>query len=172
VVPAAGLDLGATGKAFAADLLAVTLHREFGGPVLAGVGGDLRVEGGDAAYPVVAGHTREEVSHDRVFATMTLRRGGLATSSVRARRWRRAGRAWHHVINPWTGRPTGGPWASVTAWGHTAVAANTASTAALVLGEDALGWLEQRCVAALLVGHDESVVRTRAWSESDLESGP
>ena len=39
----AALDLGATGKAFAADLVALTLEDAFDVPVLVGVGGDVRV---------------------------------------------------------------------------------------------------------------------------------
>ncbi|MBD3785086.1 MAG: FAD:protein FMN transferase, partial [Micrococcales bacterium] len=52
----------------------------------------------------------------------------------------------------------------VTALGHTAAAANTASTAAVVLGEQALAWLTDRGVAARLVAHDGRVATTPAWT--------
>jgi thiamine biosynthesis lipoprotein len=95
--------------------------------------------------------------------------GGLATSSVSARRWRRGGRQWHHVVDPRTGLPTRGPVRTVTALGRTAAAANTATTASVVLGDAAYGWLVERDVAARLVGHDGCVVRTPAWSASGIE---
>ena len=95
--------------------------------------------------------------------------GGLATSSVSARRWRRGGRQWHHVVDPRTGLPADGPWRTVTALGRTAAAANAATTASIVLGEAAEEWLVDRGVAARLVGHDGRVVRTPAWTTSHIE---
>ena len=43
------------------------------------------------------------------------------------------------------------------------VAANTASTAAIVLGEDAPRWLDNAGVAARLVRPDSGVVLTGGW---------
>ena len=67
------------------------------------------------------------------------------------------------VLDPRTGLPAQSPWRTVTATGSTCVAANTASTAALVLGPDAVGWLERRTVPARLVPEDGDVVRTGSW---------
>ncbi len=89
--------------------------------------------------------------------------GGLATSSVTARRWVRAGAAWHHVLDPRTGRPAVGPWLAVTAYGACAADANTATTAALVLGGDAPDWLSDRGVGARLLASDGSIRRTPLW---------
>ena len=50
-------------------------------------------------------------------------------------------------------------WRTVTATGPTCVAANTASTAAVVLGADAPSWLDERGVAARLVAADGRTVR-------------
>ena len=57
----------------------------------------------------------------------------------------------------------------MTAWGRTAVAANTASTAAVVLGDDAWPWLLARDVAARLVDVDGRVRTTPAWDASGFE---
>jgi len=51
----------------------------------------------------------------------------------------------------------------VTCAGTSAVAANTASTAAVVLGHDAPAWLTTHDVAARLVATDGTVVRTGGW---------
>ena len=59
--------------------------------------------------------------------------------------------------------PLDGPWRTATATGPTSVAANVATTAALVLGEDAVPWLEERGVDARLVDRDGRVVRTGRW---------
>ncbi|MEO3936456.1 FAD:protein FMN transferase [Dermatophilaceae bacterium Soc4.6] len=170
------LDLGATGKAFAADLAAVAVEEAFGVPVVVGVGGDVRVAGsphewGGPAYDLVLGETLADLEPGGVQTRLTLRGGGLATSSTVARRWRRGGRQWHHLLDPRTGAPASGPWRTVTALGQTAAAANTASTAAVVLGDDALPWLDERGVAARLVDRSGSVARTPAWVASGVEHG-
>ncbi|MGL5928818.1 MAG: FAD:protein FMN transferase [Dermatophilaceae bacterium] len=170
VPPGVALDLGATGKGLAADLAALTVARELRAPVLVGVGGDLRVAGPSAAaHRVVVGHSRADLAAGGERAEVTLRHGGLATSSTSARRWRKGGRQWHHLVDPRTGAPATGPWRTVTALGHTAAAANTASTAAVVLGGAAPGWLARRRVAARLVADDGRVVRTPAWDAAGIE---
>lgn len=170
------LDLGATGKAFAADLVALAVAHELQSPVLVSVGGDVRVAApGDdpsreaPAYPVVLGHNLTAIDSGVGLVRVSLRGGGLATSSTSARRWARAGRQWHHLVDPRTGAPAAGPLRTVTAAGRTAVAANTASTAAIVLGEDAWPWLLERDVAARLVDADGRVRTTPAWETSGIE---
>ena len=168
----ASLDLGATGKAFAADLVALTVAVECRAPVLVSVGGDVRVvdpDGGGPAYPVVVGHSVADLAAGGESARVTLRDGGIATSSTSARRWRRGGRQWHHLVDPRTGHPTAGPVRTVTALGHTAAAANTATTAAIVLGDDAWDWLLEHDVAARLVDDEGRVTRTPAWTASLIE---
>ncbi len=164
------LDLGATGKAFAADVVATDLASTLGIAVAMSVGGDVRVAG-PAATPGF-GVTVAEVPGDLEADTepqvvLDLVGGGVATSTLRARRWRHRGVLWHHLLDPSTGLPVDGPWRSVSALGHTCTAANTATTAALVCGDGALAWLEARGVAALLTGRDGQSVATRAWC--DLE---
>ncbi|MGL4745851.1 MAG: FAD:protein FMN transferase [Dermatophilaceae bacterium] len=170
IPPGVALDLGATGKAFAADLAALTVARQVDGPVLVGVGGDLRVAGTTTEHRVVLGHSLADLADGGDRAEVTLRQGGLATSSTSARRWRRGGRQWHHLVDPRTGAPTTGPWRTVTALGHTAAAANTASTAAVVLGVAAPDWLAHRQIAARLVADDGRVVRTPAWDAAGIET--
>ena len=49
------------------------------------------------------------------------------------------------------------------------VDANTASTAAVVLGAEAIGWLAERDLPARLVAVDGSVVTVCGWPEHVLE---
>lgn len=160
-VPAGtSLDLGATGKAFAADLVAATLAGELTGSALVSVGGDLAVSRPDGEPWAVAVSERPGEAGEIVW----LEQGGLATSSTRVRRWRRAGTAYHHLLDPRTGAPAPVVWTTASCAGRTAVAANTASTAAIVLGDEATGWLSGHDVAARLVAADGSVVHTGGWS--------
>jgi thiamine biosynthesis lipoprotein len=159
-VPAGtALDLGATGKAFAADLVAATLSGELTASAIVSVGGDLAVARPDGhTWPVKV----SEVP-GRPGVLVWLERGGLATSSTRVRRWTRGGTAYHHLLDPRTGAPAQETWSPVTCLGTTAVAANTASTAAIVLGHDAPAWLSAHDVAGRLVAADGAVVRTGGW---------
>ncbi|QKE86044.1 FAD:protein FMN transferase [Arthrobacter sp. NEB 688] len=173
VPPGASLDLGATGKAWAADLAALTVVDELEVPVLVSVGGDVRLHSPDPstmpAQPIRLGHNLADLDAGGDTLTVHVGAGGVATSSVSARCWRRGGRQWHHIVDPRTGAPAGGPWRTVTALGHTACAANTASTASVVLGDDAEAWLTDHAVAARLVAHDGSVTTTPAWRAAHLE---
>lgn len=174
-VPAGtALDLGATGKAFAADLVAARVAAT-GTACIVSLGGDVAVgvppddAGADGAGRVDWPVAVAERPGDPVQQTVLVDHGGLATSSVVHRRWRDGADGVHHLLDPRTGRPARGPWRTVSVVAPDAVAANTASTAAIVLGAAAPGWLADRDLAARLVGHDGRVVRVAGWpADGDL----
>ena len=154
------LDLGSTGKAWAADLVAAAYEQELGASAIVSVGGDVRIAGpGTDPWPIAVSERPGEDADTLV----TLDRGGLATSSTQVRRWSRGGVRRHHLLDPRTGWPAQEVWRTVTATGATCTAANTASTAAVVLGHEAVTWLESHGVAARLVGTDGEVRTTGAW---------
>lgn len=159
------LDLGATGKAFAADLIATAFQSSLSGAAVISVGGDLRVLRAETAPWPIAISTRPGEPAEE---TVALGSGGLATSSTQVRRWHRAGARRHHLLDPRTGLPVEEYWTTVTATGPSAVAANVAATAALVLGPAAPAWLHERAVTARLVGTDGSVRRTGCWPQEPV----
>ena len=69
----------------------------------------------------------------------------------------------HHIIDPATGLPSDGPWRTATVVAGTCVDANIASTAAIVMGEGAIQWLEKSRLAARLVDREGSVHRLAGW---------
>jgi thiamine biosynthesis lipoprotein len=153
------LDLGATTKAYVADHAARALSLRYDTAVMVELGGDLAVAG---VRP--DGWCIQVAEHEGGDGQLVLvRHGGLATSTTTVRRWRRGGRAMHHVIDPRTAAPAAGPWRTVSVAAPCAVAANVASTAAIILGDDARDWLEGRGLAARLVGVDGAVVTTSDW---------
>ena len=89
--------------------------------------------------------------------------GGLATSSTAVRRWRRGGRAYHHVLDPRTGLPAEPVWRSVTVTAASCVDANTASTAAVVRGRGAPDWLAALGLPSRLVDATGAVHRVAGW---------
>ncbi len=157
----AALDLGSVGKAWASDVAAATVHSLLGVGVLTSLGGDVAVSGSDS-WPI---EVRERPDAERADELLWLTGGGLATSSTQVRRWHQRGAQRHHVVDPRTGLPAAEVWRTVTATGPTCVAANAAATAAIVLGVEAVAWLEGRGVDARLVASDGHVVRLGVWPE-------
>ena len=160
------LDLGATCKAWAADLIVAAIAAQFDGTVVLSLGGDIAVAGPDG-WPVAITETIDDPAGAEV---VHLPFGGLATSSTAARQWIRGGVVRHHLIDPRTGEPTAGRWRTVTATGATCLAANTASTAAIVLGDRAVGWLSDRDIPARLVNTSGRIVRTQRWPQPEAAS--
>ncbi len=159
------LDLGSIGKAWTADLIATAIEEELGEPALVSLGGDLRVAAPDGGPWQVA---ISEEPDGRVEQLVTVVHGGLATSSTRVRRWSHHGAVRHHLLDPRTGAPVIARWRTVTATGPSCVAANTAATAAVVLGEDAPAWLGRHGVAARLVGQEGALRTIGGWPRQNV----
>ncbi len=166
----AQLDLGATAKAQAADRCAETAAGRLGCGVLVSLGGDIAVAG---LAPQEGWQVRVTDDHaappDAAGQTVTIRSGGLATSSTTVRAWQQDGRPVHHIIDPATGEPARVCWRTVTVAAGTCLDANTASTAAIVRGEPARRWLAEAGLPARLVRPDGSAETTPGWPE---ETGP
>jgi thiamine biosynthesis lipoprotein len=164
-----GLDLGATAKAWAADVVAETLAERLGSTVVVSLGGDVRVAGPGRPRWTVRITEHPGAAPDADDDAEVVLRGGLATSTTVVRRWGgapgapAASQPRHHLLDPRTGMPTSGAYRTVTAAGATCLAANTASTAALVLGSAAPAWLARHRVAARLVAQDSRVSTVGAW---------
>jgi thiamine biosynthesis lipoprotein ApbE len=161
------LDLGATAKAWAADRAAERIAAELGCGVLVNLGGDIAVAG-----PTPAGGWRIRVQDITgrpedppvgPSAVVAIRSGGLATSSTAARRWRRGGDVLHHILDPRSGLPAAPVWRTVSVAAATCTDANTASTAAVIRGEAAPGWLAGLGLAARLVAESGAVLTVGGW---------
>jgi thiamine biosynthesis lipoprotein len=154
-----GLDLGASGKAWAADRCARAVSEELGISVLVECGGDIATSG-RAEWPVRV--ALDENSDD--WQDVLLRDGGLATSGTSARKWRRGGVEIHDIIDPRTGAPAQTHWAMVTVAAASCLEANAAATAALILGTQAIAWLDSCRLPARLMALDGGVETTGGWA--------
>lgn len=167
------LDLGSTGKALASDLAAAAALRAMGGGgVLVSLGGDIAVAG-DAppgGWLVQASEDSAGEISD-VEETISLTSGGIATSGTNVRRWIRGDTVLHHIVDPATGLPVDSCWRTATVAAGSCVDANLASTAAIVMSNRAPRWLEERQMAARLVGTDGRVARVAGWP-SEAKSKP
>ena len=163
------LDLGATAKALAADRAARLAAAAAGCGVLVNLGGDLSTVGtpppGGWRVAVTDDHAGPAAPGTPVVSVLG---GGMATSGTTVRAWVRGGRARHHIIDPATGDSAPEVWRTVTVAADDCVDANTASTAAVVLGERAVDWLRGTGLPARLVRADGSVRRLGGWPEDRL----
>ncbi|MDQ2910185.1 MAG: FAD:protein FMN transferase, partial [Actinomycetota bacterium] len=127
--------------------------RLLGGPGFVSAGGDLATRGEiDVALPRGA--------------TVRLVSGGLATSGRTRRRWLRGGEEQHHLLDPVTGRPAGGPWEEVTVCGASCLAADVAAKAAYLRGDDGPRWLDERGLPGRFVGAGGTVHENLRWRAS------
>ena len=153
VARAAGvvLDFGGVGKGWTADWVV-----EAGLATVVAAGGDIRSIDPDTVVPV-------DVGDGVIGARVVLGIGALATSSTLRRSWKVAGRQVSHLIDPRTGAPVESPVVTATALAASAVEAEAAAKAVLILGEDGLAWAAERpwVKAAMVVWNDGSIYSTR-----------
>ena len=173
VRPGVEIDLGSTGKGLASDLAAAAALAAIragsdgvGGGVLVSLGGDITVGGTapDGGWRILIAEDSETPS-DAAGEVVAIETGAIATSSTTVRRWRRGDRTLHHLIDPRTGGSVDSPWRTATVAAPTCVDANTAATAAIVMGAGAIAWLEAARLPARLVALDGTVTRLNGWPE-------
>ena len=178
------LDLGATAKALAADRAAIRIAVSLNCGTVVNLGGDIRAAGvpPDEGWRIGIVDNREfdgaeagdgpatpgPPAWDAVVAICD---GGLATSSTKVRAWSRGTTPLHHIIAPGTGMPADSCWRTVSVAAATCVDANTASTAAIIRGERAPGWLAGQRLPARLVGHGGEVVTVAGWPAGTASEG-
>jgi thiamine biosynthesis lipoprotein len=160
------LDLGATAKAFTADRIAADVADRLGTGVLVNLGGDIATEG-----PAPSGGwqiTVQDLPEDPA-GQVALRAGwALATSSTQRRTWVVEGERRHHIIDPMSGRPAAPVWRTVSVAAPSALTANTYSTAAVVLGEEAVAELSAIGLPARAVTAQGRVITLNGWPEDAL----
>lgn len=130
--PGVRIDTGGTGKGLAAD--AVARRLEGYSRFVVDCGGDIAVGGEDALrrpYEIEVQHPLTgEIVH-----RLSLGRGGIATSGLDVRVWRRPDGAFaHHLLDPSTGEPAWTGLIGATAVGDSALEAETIAKQAVLLG--------------------------------------
>ncbi|MCZ7569723.1 MAG: FAD:protein FMN transferase [Ardenticatenaceae bacterium] len=129
------LDLGGIAKGYTADAVARFLRRH--GPALVDAGGDICALGRPPGEPAWRIGVASPFEPEQDLARLQLSDAACATSTTVKRRWQRAGRHYHHILDPRTNRPAESDLVSVTVVAPTAAAAEVHAKVALVLGRDA-----------------------------------
>jgi thiamine biosynthesis lipoprotein len=158
------LDLGATAKALAADRAARRIEKELVVGALVNLGGDVAVAGktppGGWRIRVTDDHRKHAAADGE---TVSICSGGLATSSTTVRRWSAGEREAHHIVDPRLGTSAVVVWRTASVAAASCVDANTASTAAIIRGDEAPAWLDGLRLPSRLVRRDGSVQRVGGW---------
>src|SRR5665213_1452568 len=160
--PPCSLDLGASAKALVVDLVADDVAPS--GGVVVELGGDVAVRGEGPQGPWAIA-----VSHSLVLdgnePRISMRRGGIATSSTASRTWRVGEHTVNHIVDPRTGRCAQGLYTTATVSASDCVLANSFATAALLWNEDASYHIAQAGWSARLVRGDGSLDFVGGWPE-------
>ncbi|MHB8234504.1 MAG: FAD:protein FMN transferase [Solirubrobacteraceae bacterium] len=132
--PGVRFDTGGTGKGLAADAVA---HRLRGYTrFVVDCGGDVAVGGVGAQVDPVAIEVEHPLTGESVH-TLSVARGGVATSGLNVRIWKRAdGSFAHHLLDPSSGQPVWSGLIGATALAPTTLEAETLSKLALLKGAD------------------------------------
>ena len=167
IPPGTWLDLGATAKAWAADWAAARIAARLGCGVLVSLGGDVaacgdpprggwRIRVQDTSGPV-ADHAAGPA------AVVSIVSGGLATSGAGAVRWRHGGDVLQHILRPLASGPAAPAWRTASVTAASCAEASTASTAAIIRGSAAVGWLSGLGLPARLVDTAGRVAVVAGW---------
>jgi thiamine biosynthesis lipoprotein len=153
--PGTRFDPGGIGKGMAGDMVAASLQAAGAEAVQVELGGDVRVAGpswSDGPWQVQLDDPHHGQSCP---ATISLAGGGVATSSVLRRRWRRGDVDVHHLIDANTGRSAVTDLDAVTIVGPTLWWAEVVAKVVLIRGS-ARGrhLLEEFGMSGVLVGRD------------------
>ncbi len=144
------LDVAGIAKGWMAQRL-VSHYASTHPALLVQLGGDVVVTAPiDDPWCIAIDHPFDSVP----VAHIALSEGAVMTSSVYSRRWQRAGRPVHHIIDPRSGMPAQSDVATATVIATDAAYAEAGAKVAVILGIDAgLAWLTARGLPALVVDH-------------------
>jgi thiamine biosynthesis lipoprotein len=158
------IDLGASAKALVADLVADDVAPR--GGVVVELGGDVAVRGNGPEGPWAIA-VSDSLSITGREPRISLRHGGIATSSTTTRIWTVNGDVVNHVIDPRTGTYARGLYTTASVTAGDCVTANAFATAAL-LWEDAVYHIAQAGWSARLVRADGAIEFVGGWPPDEV----
>ena len=152
--PGLMIDTGGTGKGLCADAVPIRLRAT---PDLSSTAAATSRSAGVGAQLQARTRSSRAPPDRRPIGSIKVARGGIATSGLNVRIWRRADGGYaHHLLDPSTGSPVWSGLVGATALGDTALEAETLSKMALLLGpEGARGVLAEH---GGVIVHDDGEV--------------
>lgn len=139
------LDFGGIGKEYAVDSCCEKAKVVSSVPTLVNLGGDIGVTGPKKDK------SPWKIEVDQSVETLSLFRGGVATSGDKNKYVMQGDKKLSHLLNPKTGWPVEGAPRSVTVVASTCVEAGALSTLALLQGKNAERFLKQEATAYKII---------------------
>jgi thiamine biosynthesis lipoprotein len=170
-IRAARLTDGAVDPTVGTAMCQLAIASRLGCGVLVSLGGDIAV-GGVAPEGGFSVGIADICGDPSAPVAVSILSGGLATSGIANRHSTFGGHPVHHLIGPATGLSADSPWRTVSVAAGSCVDANTASTAAMVMGEMVVPWLEQERLPARLVRLDGSTLTVAGWPPQPSATAP
>ena len=137
------IDLGGIGKGWIVEKAAALLSQTTNACAVS-AGGDILFRGYPGEGTLWQVRIEDPWDPAREVARLEVGPGAIATSSVVKRSWVQSGVRRHHLIDPRTGEPTQGDWASVTVLAPEITTAEVYAKALLIGGETQLQRLLSR----------------------------
>lgn len=164
-LPGMELDFGGFGKEYAADRAAAVLNGQGIEHALVNLGGDVHVLGPHGMPDAVGQPWQVAIARPRPggegpLASLSVSRGGVATSGDYERFFERDGRRYCHVLDPRTGWPVEGC-QSISVLAANTTTAGALSTIAMLKGAGAIEWLDGQGANYLAVKADGETVSCR-----------
>jgi thiamine biosynthesis lipoprotein len=150
------IDFGGYGKEYAADRAAEICHEHGISAGLVDLGGDVRIVGPHPDGSSWEIGIRDPRQASGAAASISLDEGGIATSGDYQRFMVVDGRRYGHILDPRSGWPAEG-FASVSVVASRCLVAGTASTIAILKGEQGAAWLGDVDLPNLCIGVDGKV---------------
>jgi thiamine biosynthesis lipoprotein len=153
------IDLGGIAKGWIVEKAAEQLARSAGACAVS-AGGDILFRGLPSEGALWQVRIEDPWNPAQEVARLEVGPGAIATSSVVKRSWIQGGVRRHHLIDPRTGEPARGDWASVTVLAPEIMTAEVYAKALLLGGEVRLGWLlsQRPEISYIVVKSDGSVI--------------
>jgi FAD:protein FMN transferase len=152
--PEMQLDLGGIAKGWIAEKAATVLSK-YSPTCAVNAGGDMFLIG------LPAGHEAWEIGledprhPDQDLATLKIKPGALATSSITKRTWVQNNSLRHHLIDPRTGRPAETEWLSMTVIAPHAATAEVYAKALLIAGKQDIQSIANNSAEIIFIGVDQ-----------------
>ena len=162
-LPDAGMeiDFGGFGKEYAADRATAVLLAQGVRHGYVNLGGDIRVLGPQADGTPWRIGIQDPRDSERTIASIDIAEGALATSGDYERFFELDGRRYCHILDPRSGMPVT-YWRTVSVLAPLAIAAGSATTIAMLLGEQGRGFLERSGFSWLAQDGDGQLIQSIA----------
>lgn len=167
----ATIELGGIAKGFIADEISAMLKEHGVQKGIINLGGNVLMIGEkESGTPWKVGIQDPKGSPNDYIGTVSVVDESVVTSGVYQRFFEKDGKIYHHLLDPFKGRPTDHSLASVTIFSESSIDGDALSTSCFVLGLDkGLALAEQlEDIEAVFITADGEIVQTSGMSKYDF----